>query len=82
MNLGDPRRLRHDGNPASLRQEVEVDICPEQAGFILSVGPLSIWLDGTTAEEVVEMLERAIEARTVAARPATLTARGVRGPHN
>lgn len=81
MSVGDPRSLRHHGRPASPRQEVEVDICPEQAGFILSVGPLSIWLDGATAEEVVEMLERAIEARAFAARPATLT-RSARDPHN
>ncbi len=78
VTVAEPRDLRRDGDDASVRQEVEVDICPEQSGYILSVGPMSIWLDGTTAEEVVEMLERAIASRSTDARPATLT-RSARG---
>ena len=62
-DLGAPRDLRRDDANGSVEQEVEVDICPEQSGYILSVGPMSIWLDGETAEDVVEMLERAIASR-------------------
>jgi hypothetical protein len=78
VSVSEPRDPRRgDG----VRQEVQVDICPEQSGYILSVGPMSIWLDGTTAEDVVEMLERAISSRTTAAPPATITrsTRGARG---
>jgi len=74
VTVAEPRDVRRDG----VRQEVEVDICPEQSGYILSVGPMSIWLDGATAEDVVEMLECAIASRGTAARPATLT-RSARG---
>jgi hypothetical protein len=77
LNVGEIGNRRGSGNTA-VRQEVEVDICPDQAGYILSVGPLSIWLDGATAEDVVEMLERAIATRAMTGQPATLT-RGVRG---
>ena len=78
MTVGEPRNLRRDGGDGGVRQEVEVDICPEQSGYILSVGPMSIWLDGATAEDVVEMLERAIASRGTDARPTTLT-RSARG---
>jgi hypothetical protein len=79
VSVGDPRDVRRGDANDSVKQEVEVDICPEQSGYILSVGPMSIWLDGTTAEDVVEMLERAISSRMTAARPATIT-RSTRGP--
>ena len=71
VSVSEPRDLRRGDANDGVRQEVEVDICPEQSGYILSVGPMSIWLDGTTAEDIVEMLERAISSRTTAARPAT-----------
>ena len=78
MSVSEPRDLRRGDTNGAVRQEVEVDVCPEQSGYILSVGPMSIWLDGATAEDVVEMLERAIATRTAAARPTTIT-RGARG---
>ena len=78
MTVAESRNLRRDDPNGGVTQEVEVDICPEQSGYILSVGPMSIWLDGATAEDVVVMLERAIASRAAAARPATLT-RGARG---
>jgi hypothetical protein len=78
VTVNEPRNLRRDGDNASVKQEVEVDICPEQSGYILSVGSMSIWLDGSTAEEVVDMLERAIASRGTDARPATLK-RSARG---
>ncbi len=78
MTVGAPRTPRRDDASGSVTQEVEVDICPEQAGYILSVGPMSIWLDGETAEDVVVMLERAIASRAAKAQPATLT-RAARG---
>ena len=78
VTVGAPHNLRRDDANGSVEQEVEVDICPEQSGYILSVGPMSIWLDGETAEDVVVMLERAIAARAATAKPATLT-RAARG---
>ena len=46
MSVGEPRDVRRGDANGSVSQEVEVDICPEQSGYILSVGPMSIWLDG------------------------------------
>ena len=63
MTVAESRNLRRDDPNGGVTQEVEVDICPEQSGYILSVGPMSIWLDGATAENVVVMLERAIASR-------------------
>jgi len=77
VTVAEPRDLPGDDG-SGVRQEVAVDICAEQSGYILSVGPMSIWLDGSTAEEVVDMLERAIAARGADARPATLK-RSARG---
>lgn len=38
----------------------QVDICPSDAGFVLSVGPVSLWLDLAAAGDVVETLSRAL----------------------
>ena len=58
------------------RQEVQVDACPEAAGLILSVGPVSIWLEMETAKQVAIALRNAIS-------PAALSAVGARtGPSN
>ena len=38
----------------------QVDICPSEAGFVLSVGPVSLWLDAAVAEDVVETLAQAL----------------------
>ena len=78
VTVGARRNLLRDDANGNVEQEVEVDICPEQSGYILSVGPMSIWLDGETAEDVVVMLDRAIAARAATAKPATLT-RAARG---
>jgi len=48
------------------RQEVQVDACPEAAGLILSVGPVSIWLEIETAKQVAIALRNAISPATLA----------------
>ena len=43
---------------ASVRfDDVQVDICPQQAGMILSVGCISMWLPEPTVREVVSKLQ-------------------------
>ena len=41
---------------------VEVDICEREVGFVLSVGPVSLWLRPAVAVDVLETLARAIVA--------------------
>ena len=36
---------------------VQVDICPHEAGMILSVGAISMWLPEPTVREVVNKLQ-------------------------
>jgi hypothetical protein len=38
----------------------QVDICPSEAGFVLSVGPVSLWLEPGVAEDIVETLSQAL----------------------
>jgi hypothetical protein len=40
----------------------DVYICPCDAGFILSVGPVSLWLERATAEDVLTTLHQALLA--------------------
>ena len=42
---------------------VEVDICERDVGFVLSVGPVSLWLGPAIALDVLETLARAVAAR-------------------
>jgi len=39
---------------------VEVDICERDVGFVLSVGPVSLWLGPGVAIDVLDTLARAI----------------------
>ena len=39
---------------------VEVDICEREVGFVLSIGPVSIWLGPAVAIDVLETLARAV----------------------
>ena len=39
---------------------VQVDVCPHNAGFILSVGRVSLWLGEATAKDVLTALGRAL----------------------
>lgn len=41
---------------------VEVDICERDVGFVLSVGPVSLWLGPAVALDVLETLARAVAA--------------------
>jgi hypothetical protein len=36
---------------------VQVDLCPQDAGMILSVGSISMWLPEPTVREVVDKLQ-------------------------
>ena len=38
-------------------EHVQVDICPHEAGMILSVGAISMWLPEPTVREVVSKLQ-------------------------
>ena len=40
----------------------DVYICPCDAGFILSVGPVCLWLERATAEEVLSILRDALSS--------------------
>ena len=42
---------------------VEVDICEREVGFVLSVGPVSLWLGPAVALDVLDTLARAIAAQ-------------------
>jgi hypothetical protein len=39
---------------------VQVDLCPQEAGMILSVGSISMWLPEPTAREVARKLHEAL----------------------
>jgi hypothetical protein len=39
---------------------VEVDVCERDVGFVLSVGPVSLWLGPAVALDVLDTLARAI----------------------
>ena len=39
---------------------VQVDVCAREAGVVLSIGPVSLWLPTSTALDVVETLARAL----------------------
>jgi hypothetical protein len=38
----------------------QVDLCPGEAGYVLSLGPVSLWLDREAAADVVATLTRAL----------------------
>jgi hypothetical protein len=48
--------------PTVKGRAVEVDILEEGAGFVLSVGPVSLWLGPNAALDVLDTLARAIAA--------------------
>ena len=52
---------------AIIGRESQVDICPFEAGLIVSVGRVSIWLERADAEDLVETLERALLSSSAAA---------------
>ena len=41
-------------------EHVQVDLCPQEAGMILSVGAISMWLPEPTAREVARKLRAAL----------------------
>jgi hypothetical protein len=50
-------------NPARLWETgrfVQVDICPEDVGFVMSIGRASIWLKLEEAQDLVATLTRAL----------------------
>ena len=53
-----------DPNKSTVKgRVVEVDICEREVGFVLSVGPVSLWLGPAIALDVLETLARAVAAR-------------------
>ena len=53
-----------DPNKSTVKgRVVEVDICEREVGFVLSVGPVSLWLGPAVALDVLETLARAVAAR-------------------
>jgi hypothetical protein len=50
-------------NPARLWEtgrSVQVDICPEDVGFVMSIGRVSLWLKLEEARDLVATLTRAL----------------------
>ena len=45
--------------------EHQVDVCPSEAGVVLSMGPISIWLDHQAAEEICGLLAAALESNQI-----------------
>jgi len=39
---------------------VQVDICPDEVGFVATIGPVSLWLKHDEAKDMVATLTRAI----------------------
>jgi hypothetical protein len=39
-----------------------VDVCPGDGGFILSIGPTSIWIERAAAEDILTLLADALAA--------------------
>jgi hypothetical protein len=42
--------------------EAQVDVCPADAGFILSIGATSIWIERAAAEDILLLLADALAA--------------------
>jgi hypothetical protein len=42
--------------------EHQVDVCPSDAGFVLSIGSISIWIERAAAAEIVGLLADALVA--------------------
>ena len=52
-----------DRRPSTVKgQAVEVGICEPEVGFVLSVGPVSLWLEPAVAIDVLDTLARAVAA--------------------
>jgi hypothetical protein len=41
-------------------RSVQIDICPEDVGFVMSIGRVSIWLKLEEAQDLVATLTRAL----------------------
>jgi hypothetical protein len=53
--------MDHKTRKAAVKGRIaQVDICPSEAGFVLSLGPVSLWLEPGVAEDVVETLSQAL----------------------
>jgi hypothetical protein len=51
---------RRSGTQTVVGREAQVDLCPSDGGLVVSVGPMSIWLERAAAEDLVETLEMAL----------------------
>jgi hypothetical protein len=53
--------MDHKSRKSAVKGRIaQVDICPSEAGFVLSLGPVSLWLEPGVAEDVVETLSQAL----------------------
>lgn len=41
---------------------VQVDACPDDEGYVLSIGPMSVWVSVRAAKEIVSSLGEALAA--------------------
>jgi hypothetical protein len=58
--------------PKSVRfDHVQVDLCPHEAGMILSVGTISMWLPEPTVREVVDKLQAGLRESSPASAAGT-----------
>jgi hypothetical protein len=48
---------------------VQIDICSSRAGYVLSFGPVSLWLPEAVAVDVIETLARAVALDAAAKEP-------------
>jgi hypothetical protein len=55
--------------PSIVGRTAQVDICPRDAGYVLSVGPVSLWLPLDVARDVVTTLARALLVDTLGVEP-------------
>jgi hypothetical protein len=62
-------KMNHKSKPPAVKGRIaQVDICPSEAGFVLSLGPVSLWLEPGVAEDIIETLSQALSL--AAGRPA------------
>ena len=61
--------MDHKSKKSAVKGRIaQVDICPSEAGFVLSLGPVSLWLEPGVAEDIIETLSQALSLE--AGRPA------------
>jgi hypothetical protein len=53
--------MDHKSKKSAVKGRIaQVDICPSEAEFVLSLGPVSLWLEPGVAEDIIETLSQAL----------------------